>query len=158
MKNKLQLLLKLGSLTAAMFVSASGSLAQVAPGSKIVRPCTVNIKGFQPNPHLFLNQAGPFGTSLVHTVSGEPPTHYRVSRFSDFHDTSWKPYEPTPNMQIPGSWFSGPSDRQKVVLFFQVRARRPSSCLQGAFNKQNNDPGFLRSNVVHAEVLAVFAG
>jgi len=90
----------------------------------------VSLRSFDPTPTQIDNPSYPVSITLKHAVAGSP-THYRVSRFSDFRDATWLLYAPAPVAQVPASWFEPFSpprglDR-KVVLYFQLRGKNPNA-------------------------------
>ena len=169
---KVHSLLKAGFLAAAVFASATSLTvnAREIPTSLAVSPFNVvSLMSFDPNA-LFLNPTFPISTPLRHTATGNP-THYRFSRFADFHDATWLPYAPQPTAQIPASWFESFSPTQgafdrRVVLYFQLRAAnpnagRPISVSTNPFTRVREvaiEPQFVNSSIRNKAILAGFAG
>jgi hypothetical protein len=150
-------------VTAALVGSFAGSLAAQTPiPVSPIRPAGgVALRSFTPVDSFFVNPTqSDFTVTLNNTISGSA-TEYRVSRFADFRDATWRPYDARPALTIPGVWFEGatPSTRQ-VLLHFQVRNRnpnagRPVSLIDG---KTEVQPEFFFSDVLIRRVRLVYAG
>ena len=123
----------------------------------------VQLKTFTPIDSLFLNPtATTFTIALVHTVTGTP-TEYRVSRFSDFRDANWLPYNPRPSMTLANTVFTatpGNSSSSQVFVYLQVRARNPKAgqpiSLIGG--KTQVQPDFFFSDPLGRRIRIVYAG
>jgi hypothetical protein len=99
------------SLRVAALAGAAGMLI-VSPArgqtlsSAISTTLNVTLKSFTPVDSFFVNPtATSFSIALVHVVSGSP-TEYRVSRFSDFRDASWKAVRRAANHHSPAQCVS----------------------------------------------------
>src|SRR5215475_171194 len=91
--------------TVGLAASPRDTHAQKLPNSGIATSAAVTLKTFTPVDSLFVNPTvSQFNIALKHTVSGAP-TEYRVSRFADFRDASWVPYNPSPSLVVPRTWF-----------------------------------------------------
>jgi hypothetical protein len=161
--------LVLGLFVVVVLVSA-GVLPAGAqtPLTTTITTAVVSLASFDP-PSPVLNPKYPVPLTLKNSVSGTP-THYRYSRFSDFRDAQWLPYEAAPAVQIPASWFSdltpaAPPDKQ-VVLYFQVRAANPKAGMPTSMitdpvtgkTTTTTQPQFIQSNVKSKTVLIRFFG
>lgn len=101
-----------------------GQAAQQAVRTNIA---SVGLKSFTPIDSLFFNSAATsFNIALVHSATGTP-TEYRVSRFADFRDANWIPYNSRPTLVVPRTWFSpaAADGSQSVTLHFQLRVKNP---------------------------------
>lgn len=142
-------------------VAGSTIAAQAIPVSQIALSGAVTLKTFTPVDSFFVNPTqSDFNVTLNNTISGGA-TEYRVSRFADFRDATWRPYDPRPALTIPGNWFESTStSTRQVTLHFQVRnknpkAGRPISFIDG---KTTVQPDFFFSDVLARRVRIVFAG
>ena len=142
-------------------VAGTTLAAQTIPVSQIAISSAVTLKTFTPVDSFFVNPTqSEFTVTLNNTISGGA-TEYRVSRFADFRDAPWRPYDPHPTLTIPGNWFvSTGIGNSQVTLHFQVRnknpkAGRPISFIDG---KTTVQPDFFFSDVIARRVRIVFAG
>jgi hypothetical protein len=133
------------------------------PSSTISLTSGVTLKTFTPIDSLFLNPtATKFTIALVHTVTGTP-SDYRVSRFSDFRDANWIPYNPQPSITLANSVFTptpGNSSSSQAMLYLQLRAKNPKagqpvSLIDG---KTTVQPDFFFSSALGRRIRIVFAG
>lgn len=149
------------ALSTTVFVGpvARGQL----PSTTISTTSGVTLKSFTPIDSLFLNPtATKFTISLVHTVVGSP-SDYRVSRFSDFRDANWIPYNPQPSITLSNTLFTptpGNSSSSQVMLYLQLRARNPKagqpvSVIDG---KTTVQPDFFFSSSLGRRIRIIFAG
>ena len=134
------------------------------PSPTIVLGSGVKLTSFTPIDSLFLNPTGTtFNIALVHRVLGSP-TEYRVSRFSDFRDANWLPYNPEPHMTVTSNMFTATggtnSGTSQVTLYLQVRARNPKAGLPISVigGKTQVQPDFFFSDPLSRRVRIVFAG
>jgi hypothetical protein len=91
--------------------------------------------------------------TLDHTLRGVlAPSHFRVSRFPDFHDAAWQAYTgPVPRWRSPR--FDGTcagNGVARLVAYFQVRAPRPAA--------PSDAPVFTMSNVARDTACVVIGG
>lgn len=161
--------LVLALLAGGLFVSAGAlPVSAQTPLNTTVSTAVVSLTSFDP-PSPVLNPQYPAPVTLKHTVAGTP-THYRVSRFSDFRDAKWLPYASAPVVQVPASWLSNlnppaPPNMQ-VVLYFQVRAKNPKAGTPTSLTTNlttekktlETEPEFIQSNVRSKTVLVKFFG
>src|SRR5215510_12638150 len=89
---------------AGLAAPARTTHAQKIPNTGIVTSAAVTLKTFTPVDSFFVNPTvSQFVIALKHTVGGAP-TEYRVSRFADFRDAAWIPYNANPTLVVPRSW------------------------------------------------------
>ena len=143
----------------AIAVSAPLALAQTI--ATTVATGAVALKSFTPVDSLFVNPtATQFTITLKNSVSGGP-TEYRVSRFSDFRDATWRPYVPQPTLAVPLSWFpTSVNGESQIQLYLQVRAKnplggRPASLING---KMTTQPDFFFSDPLARRIRIIYAG
>jgi hypothetical protein len=152
-----QLLFALG-MSAAMNAAVAGAQTIAIP--KVVIGNTVRLTTFRPADSLFIN---PTQTSFVvthnKTISGAA-TEYRVSRFADFRDAAWRPYNPHPSLTVPGNWFQPTSSLglRELTLHFQVRNRNPNAGRPISLVDRTVQPDFFFSDVLVGHLRIVFAG
>lgn len=148
--------------TIILTLGSSVVAAQSIPVSPIALTNNVTLKAFVPVDSLFVNPTqSDFTVTLNNTISGAA-TEYRVSRFADFRDANWRPYNAHPTLAIPGSWFESTATpgASQVLLHFQVRnknplAGRPISFIDG---KTQVQPDFFFSDVLTRRVRIIFVG
>jgi len=154
------------SLRVAALAGAAGML-MVSPArgqtlsSAISTTLNVTLKSFTPVDSFFVNPtATSFSIALVHVVSGSP-TEYRVSRFSDFRDASWKPYVAQPTTTVQRSVFPAVTNgATQITLYFQVRTKNPKagmpiSVVGGTTTVQ---PDFFFSDPLGRRIRLIYAG
>ncbi len=104
-----------------------------------------------------------YTVALVHALSGPVPSEYRVSRFADFRDAAWKPYESRPTIVLASSSFGSADMRTGVralMLHLQVRARNPRAGQPIAVvgGRASVQPDFFFSDVVVRQIRLVPIG
>ena len=144
------------SLAAATFVVSSHAHAQTA--------CTttgVTLKSFTPVDSLFPNPtATSFTIKLNNTVTG-CPSEYRVSRFSDFRDASWLPYNTSPSIVVQRSSFPAVVDgATQITLYLQVRVKNPKAGFPMSVSggTTQTQPDFFFSSVLNRRIRLIFFG
>lgn len=107
----------------------------------------------------------PFGVApegsevpLLHRVAGARPTHFRVSRRTDFGGASWRPYHERPTWQATRAGVEAPCrDRAEgslVRLHFQVRTVLGEQ-VRVVDGRRVLTPLTLESNVLSAAVCVI---
>ena len=154
--------LHLGLITASLSLGI-GTTSHAQSSPTIALTSSVKLTSFTPIDSLFVNPtATTFNIALVHRVSGAP-TEYRASRFSDFRDANWLPYNPEPHMTVTSNMFAatpGNSSSTQVMLYLQVRARNPKAGqpISVIGGKTQVQPDFFFSDPLARRVRIVFAG
>jgi len=148
------------SATAAAMFMASIAGAQTI-STAIATTGAVTLKTFSPVDSVFPNPTQTsFVIALNHTVSGSP-TEYRVSRFSDFRDANWIPYNPKPTITIQRSVFPTVANGgTQITLYLQVRAKNPKagqpiSIIDG---KTTVQPDFFFSDPLGRRIRLIYFG
>jgi hypothetical protein len=169
-----RILLSVASLSLAASVLASSAASSQLPGSNILPAGTISLTSFSPD-SFFLNSFD-WAVNLRHTVAGLTPSHYRVSRFSDFRDAQWITYSPNPVVTINRTWWTmDPNDNTRFTasMYFQLRARNPKAGQPvalsggglpekpgGTAEKSGSltvQPDFINSNIRNKTLKLVFA-
>jgi hypothetical protein len=144
---------------AAMFIVSLAGAQTIS--TAIPTTANVTLKTFTPVDSLIPNPTlTSFVITLNHTVSGSP-TEYRVSRFSDFRDANWIPYNPKPTITIQRSVFpTVVNGGTQITLYFQVRAKNPKagqpiSIIDG---KTTVQPDFFFSDPLGRRIRIIYFG
>jgi hypothetical protein len=137
------------ALVAGALRAGAQGPATAARGS--VAPDTIIVSAFD----LYHGASGVAGqaVTLDHALGGSlVPSHFRVSKFADFHDATWETYQGTaPRWRSPT--FEGTCNTTgvaRLVAYFQVRAPRPGG--------QKAAPIYAVSNVVRDTACVVIGG
>ncbi|HEY7569152.1 MAG TPA: hypothetical protein VH762_16340 [Gemmatimonadaceae bacterium] len=82
------------------------------------------------------------GTPLTmdHKVLGKQPTHFRASKFADFHDVNWTTYPSSVPVYTGNSTGACGTNHIKMVVHLQVRAVK-------VFSPETGKTTFVLSNV-----------
>jgi len=127
----------LALLLASLSPAANGQTPSKVPGTGALKDTVVILK-FE----LYNGANGVAGqaVTLNHKLAGKlTPSHFRVSKFLDFHDATWQVYPNT----VP-RWTSATFDGScsgtgvaRLVAYFQVRAPKVSLQKSAGFSMSN---------------------
>ena len=131
-------------LATLSFVAAAPLAAQAPRPNTPLLPSptldTVIVSSFDlANGAVFANPGTPI--TMDHKVLGKQPTHFRASKFADFHDVTWISYPakvPIYNGNSTGSCTT--NNTIKMLVHFQVRAVK-------VFSPETGKTTFVLSNV-----------
>ena len=135
-------------ITATLSLVAGAPLAAQSPLPKTPPPLsppnvvrdTIIVSSFDlANGATFANPGTPL--SMDHKVLGKLPTHFRASKFADFHDVNWISYPSTvPIYSGTSTGACTTSNTIKMLVHFQVRAVK-------VFSPETGKTTFVLSNV-----------